>query len=160
MGLDITAYSHVKKVKGEFDDDKHVNVYILETFKEQADGLTEGCYEVCEYGIERFRAGSYSGYNEWRGWLASIVGKSDKEIWETPDPSIPFVELINFADNEGTIGPRTSKKLHADFVKMYPEALKAASKLDAETSTWYLGRYFKWMDAFELAQWDGFVKFH
>ena len=71
-----------------------------------------------------------------------------------------FYELINFADNEGTIGPKTSAKLYKDFVKMYPEALKAASKLDADTSMWYLSRYFRWMDAIELAQYDGFVRFH
>lgn len=160
MGLDITAYSHAKKVNGEFDDNKHTNVYIIDAFRKQADGLKEGCYEISEYGVERFRAGSYSGYNEWRDWLAHVVGKSDKEIWANPDPSIPFVELINFADNEGTIGPKTSAKLYKDFVKMFPEVLKAATKLDVDTSMWYLSRYFRWMDAFELAQYEGFVQFH
>ena len=160
MGLDITAYSHAKKVDGEFDDDKHTNVYIMEGFESQADGLEPGCYEVFEYGIERFRAGSYSGYNEWRNWLASFVGKTDKAVWEDPDPKIPFVELINFPDNEGTIGPKTSKKLYKDFVKMWPVALESASRLDIDTSMWYLSRYLRWMDAFELAQYDGFVTFH
>lgn len=160
MGLDISAYCHAKKVDGEFDDERHVNVYIVDAFKTQADGLTEGCYEVNEYYHKHFRAGSYSGYNEWRNWLAHVVGKSDKEIWEDPGPAIPFVELINFADNEGTIGPKTSAKLLKDFQKMYPEVLKAAGKLDPDTSIWYLSRYFRWMDAFECASHDGFVRFH
>ena len=160
MGLDISAYSHVKKVKGKFDDEKHTTLCIIDALRQQADGLEEGCYEVSEYGVERFRAGSYSGYNEWRDWLAHVAGKSDKEVWADPDPTIPFVELINFSDSEGTIGPKTSAKLYEDFVMMWSKALKAASKLDADTSRWYLSRYLRWMDAFELARYEGFVRFH
>ena len=68
-----------------------------------------------------FRAGSYSGYNQWRNQLANLVGTTDKRIWENPVPG-PFVELINFSDCEGTIDSKTSAKLAKDFQEYQGEA--------------------------------------
>ncbi len=163
MGLDISAYYGAKKVDGDIEDDHHVNIYILDAFRKQADGLIEGCYElpVPWYFGEHFRAGGYSWYNAWRNWLAGVVGKTDKEIWENPDPSIPFVDLINFADNEGTIGPKTSGKLHEEFVRLWPDALKATKKIeDNYTAIQYMTVYLRFSDAFETARNKGFVVFH
>jgi len=63
---------------------------------------------------QRFRAGSYSGYGEWRNSLATVAGfRSARHAWENAH-SGPFFELLNFADNDGVIGPEVSAKLARD----------------------------------------------
>ena len=66
---------------------------------EQADGLLGGYDGVsAEVG---FRAGSYSGYNEWRAILCRMAhGVDPAELWDNPEKykGKPFFELINFSD--------------------------------------------------------------
>lgn len=80
-----------------------------------------------------FRAGSYSGYNEWRRKLAALVGIEDvREFWTRTEgleqagkePTGPFWQLIHFSDCEGAIGPTVAKKLVKDFEKFEDEAKK------------------------------------
>jgi len=70
----------------------------------------------------------------------------------------PFVELIDFADNEGIIGPRTSAKLAADLVdwKSRAEAHAAAFENEDE-GRFFLDCYAEWTRAFDLAKNGGVV---
>jgi hypothetical protein len=122
MALDITAFSRARFVAPKADNDyeeheeEHVYVYAVD-WPERLDGREPGWYAV-DGDAMHFRAGSYSGYNHWREQLcAAALGVHPKEVWEDPASfdGRPFVELINFADNEGAIGPKTSAKLLADF---------------------------------------------
>lgn len=173
MGLDITAYRNVEAVrplnKGVDDDgyaEKLARFYNNKDFRGRFDGLEEGMlYRYAE--AHGFRAGSYSGYNAWREWLASLVAgypKSDHERYGVAEKlaaatvwngaSGPFSELINFSDCEGTIGPVVAAKLAKDFAE-YDEKAKAASP-----EGWEYERYQHWRKAMEMAADHGAVDFH
>lgn len=117
MGLDISAYSKIKKV----EDPEEATIYIRRGIPEndQAKDIAEGEYvqdDICE--ISGFRAGSYSGYNYFRNLLAvAIHGVTATKIWELPDTfsNKEFYNIINFSDCEGHFGPSVSEKLHQDF---------------------------------------------
>lgn len=160
MGLDITAYERItweadqEQANQDYETETRpmARVYINPDFVAPADGLETGYYR--HEGEEMsFRAGSYSGYNQWRRWLASLVGITPEQVWNDPQPG-PFVELINFSDCEGAIGPATSAKLAADFEAWEDRAYQHA------TDKWNWERYCEWKQAFKLAAKGGFVKFH
>jgi hypothetical protein len=79
----------------------------------RAEGLQEGPHDYAEGW--QFIAGSGASYGGWRNQLAILAGyPSEEAVWENPVPG-PFVELINFSDNEGWIGPVVAAKLAKDF---------------------------------------------
>jgi hypothetical protein len=145
MGLDIVA---MNKAKLTADGDA-VAVYNANGF-DCLDGKPEGRY-TGETEIH-FRAGSYGGYNDWRKWLSyTFLGVTPEKVWENPEKFAgkPFVELINFGDNEGTFGPVTSAKLAKDFQDNLASVI--------ESDSWEREKYVDWQRAFELAADDGFV---
>jgi hypothetical protein len=157
MGLDISAYSRCLFVHGESEqtdacyDLDHIHVYpAAEAFVSRLDGRQVGCY-VSDGAQVGFRADSYGGYNAWRAELCRLVlGVEPEMVWADPVSYAdrPFISLINFADNEGAIGPETSARLYADFLRH--THLSAA-----------LGqRFTEWTDAFRIAADHGFVVFH
>src|ERR1700676_3888564 len=70
MGLDITPYVCLQP-KSEPEPDAYLSGNAAE-FAARADGLTDGPYAAARQ--MHFRAGSYSGYNEWRDQLAKLAG--------------------------------------------------------------------------------------
>ena len=163
MGLDITALGKAARQEIDTEDDEAiddaydrglVDVWVNESFAEQADGLASGFYASDE--MMGFSAGSYSGYNRWREWLSeTMLGQPPEKIWECPSlaAGLPFTELINFADNEGIIGPTTSAKLARDF-----EANNLAAHKTGKT--YFIEIYNNFRKAFEMASDDGLVQFH
>ncbi len=177
MGLDITAYEHLTLKKAitlktrqadEWADEEEGEnngwVFLYDTAW-RGDGLKEGWYKP-EGERYRFRAGSYGGYNGWRTHLCqAMLDVSAKALWETQEHPLvatrflgkPFVELINFSDCEGVIGPRTSKKLATDFAEHKD---KFAATLDPKlTDFGYAESYDDWTKAFALASETGAVHF-
>lgn len=179
MGLDITAYSHLKAVGKHYDGDwceneNHVSAFAYAEFPQSFRGipvlstmqsggsafLEGGCYETTDATEEHdFRAGSYGGYNQWR---------ADLQEWFNPlrVTDGPFYELIWFADNEGSIGPEAAVDLLADF-REHAAAYAAAHVEDPVTGrypagegNWYRAKYQDWTRAFELAADGGLVRFH
>ena len=73
-------------------------------------------YSGCEDSFA-FQAGSYMYYSKWRNQLAEMAGLGSAEAVRTnPEKEgLPFVELINFSDCEGVIGPKVAAKLAKDF---------------------------------------------
>ncbi len=165
MGLDIRAYNQIEFVcegsalNVESPEAKGL-VYLYafpgEIFQARADGFKDGFYKV--HGAQLiFRAGSYSGYNQWRNILSEIMlGTSANSVWETPKEfeGYPFYELINFADNEGIIGPKTSMKLSLDF-EMHREKIAERARFQM----WILETYDHFAEAFKLASDNGVVEF-
>ena len=163
MGLDIRAYSRCRfvaqRVDGDYDEheDKHVLVYVLDAFLERLDGKPQGWYAV-DGESAHFHAGAYGGYNRWREQLCeAALGVHPKIVWDDPErfAGRPFVELINFADNEGAIGPKTSAKLLADF-SQHPDL---PGQVDNEPFDWFERKYWEWHKGFALAADAGFVVF-
>lgn len=168
MGLDITAYQGLSPAPHaevdadgnpvEFDKFACFSPTIIEWTDTQFPGRTEGVKPgVYTFAAEHgFRAGSYSGYNAWRDWLARIAGwSSATACWESGKSAGPFLELINFADNEGVIGPKVAAKLAKDFAE---HETKAEQMADGET--YYLEKYREWKKATEMASDNGAIDFH
>ena len=162
MGLDIAAYRRLKVVEyPKFDeygdlenwDTEWLPGESMEWSEEHFPGRGEGVDSKTVYTWEEefgFRAGGYGAYNWWRSQL-NLFANSDH-------PSNDFMELINFADNEGVIGPVVSKKLVEDFEKNEEKA-KAFSKTLKE-GKWWFGQYLNWKKAFKMASDNGAVDFH
>ena len=158
MGLDITAYRKLMVVENpELDEDGDLIDWdnqwqpggSMEWSEKHFPGRGEGVDHRQVYTWEEstsFRAGSYSGYNWWRAKLKQFA-KDDA-----------FQELINFADNEGVIGPIVSKKLAKDFEQNRGQAIEFAKTLD--DGEWWIGQYKRWQEAFEMAADNGAVDFH
>ena len=140
MGLDISAYSNIEYIGDDeegLETKQYTQIYLNRHFSAAADGLKNGFYA---YEVKHsFRAGSYSGYNDWRSKLKNMV-----------DNEKDFHELINFSDCEGVIGSVTSKKLLEDFKKW--DNVASAKKHFYES-------YKEWQKAFELASNNGCVSF-
>lgn len=178
MGLDITAYRDIKKLDCVFDSGgepidpqtrepvsvDYFQANINPDFPGRASDLTED--GVYSFGDSiGFRAGSYSGYNQWRETLAMIAGypavdyercgatskRHDAGAWAAG--SGPFFELINFSDCEGNIGAAVSGKLANDFAEFQ-------AKADAHDDEYWRDKYAAWRKAFEMASNNGAVSFH
>jgi len=168
MGLDITAYRKLTKTNVAVLDssgypENYVNFWKarhVATTEQEFPGRTEGIEAEAVYShSERmdFRAGSYAGYNAWRDRLARLAGhESAKGAWDKPPPAgSPFIELINFFDNEGIIGPVVSAKLAADF-----SAHREMAERFEWPDRWFFEAYCLWQKAFEMAADGGAVSFH
>ena len=125
--------------------------------------------------VYSFRAGSYSGYGEWRDLLSKValdMGAAD--VWDKIDggetyETIPFSEHINFSDADGVIGPVASKKLYNDYVMYEKEIMNRLDRfylkfedyeIDGETYDWFKQKYKDWKEAFRIASDNGAVIFH
>lgn len=180
MGLDITAYERAveadpatcdKDSAGIWcENESHKRAMVYEGFERSARGLKldqdQGeyfglsvgpCYEVGSWSEAFwFRAGSYSGYTRFRDNLAkAALGVPAVEVFNAPGAyeDQPFFELINFADNEGTIGPEAAADLEKDFVELGEKVLPQLDEYDQES-------YHNWLKAFRLAAHTGLVDFH
>lgn len=159
MGLDITYCAKAERLRDfvneDYDYDKEDSLYVNPGFIAQADGLTDGIYAV--EGTDSFRAGSYGSYNHFREQLARMVGYSPDDAWEGRVVDRPFIELINFSDCEGSIGPKTSAKLANDFAAHQATAGVIESNVHDAT---FAQRYRQFRAAFETAAKGGYVSFH
>ena len=176
MGLDITAYEGVEFI-APYSADKVDELYTQGGFPlcrigshaSRADSLEDGVYKLkdkwCE--VYEFRAGSYSGYNSWRRMLCEAVyHMSDLSFWEATHKgdvtSGAFLELIDFSDCEGVIGPETSKKLARDFEMNLKDIMAWAldTITNQEELAWFMVKYMDWWKAFRVASNKGAVSFH
>lgn len=201
MGLDIGVYKNVKQVTDESVLEKIQNGeesphhmayelgYVVPWFNEHFPGREEGLkqvpYEVADQWS--FRAGSYSGYGDWRRELAMLVGIGDIEsFWsrvvklekQGQEPDVPFWQLLHFSDCEGAIGPVVCKKLAKDFAdweeraKTYAKEMHEASRIAVDypfeeaieghglssEGSYFWKKYQEWKQAFEDGI-EGWVQF-
>ena len=163
MGLDILAFEKVTLTEehptededGEYCGDRDNHYYITGG---RLGGLqAQRCYDTSGQEMH-FRAGSYSGYSEWRNALSEVaVGVPADRAWNEPQKySIcPFYELIDFSDCEGVIGPSVAHKLARDF-RIQRETVRPRLEDKGE---WYAEQYDLWQNAFALAAGEGMVYF-
>lgn len=174
MGLDITAYKGVKPINepalDEYSDvlgraAKQVVISIGNSEWKQGDDLEVG--QVYEFSdVISVYSSSYSTYGNLRNELARIAGYKPLiagskyrgiyaarvcDEWEQGKRGI-LSELICFADNEGEIGTKTTRKILND--------LNTVSKRADELNEWNLGLLTDLIQTFEFAAVDGFVQFH
>ena len=190
MGLDVSAISQVRPIdipeeielwseeyyvwEEEQDFDGHVwNLYHHPHFTEQSAGLPDGAV-VGEGEYYTFRAGSYSGYGEWRDLLSKLaLGIGAKDLWDKVDDGgygeIPFSQHINFSDADGVIGPVAAEKLYNDYVRYEKDIMNMLDRfylkfedeeIDGDTFHWFKVKYKDWKEAFRIASDNGAVIFH
>jgi len=174
MGLDIRAVSGLKLIKA-YDIAKDIDDFYELAYgrfrriflKEEpgfnrGDGLVDGVYDYVDNF--NFRAGSYGGYSNWRNQLSLLaLSVPAKAVWDDPKKFAgqPLVELIDFSDCEGFIGPRTSAKLALDFRSLWVSIASRVNNIlrtDGE-GKYFMARYDDWTQAFELAADNGAVHF-
>jgi len=173
MGLDITAYETVDLTpvpRGDGEDDwpKYIAVWNNSMFETRArplearpdaEGRPTVRYRIDSGRAVSFRAGSYSGYNRFREELCRLAhGIEPRDLWKACAENGgmvpgPFVEMINFSDAEGIIGPEACARLADDFDEYYEQAKGC---LDS----WNLRTYEDFRGAFRLAAGAGCVQFH
>ena len=166
--MDTTAFEHASPVIPCDQDDEdheftdHVIAWVDEGFGRSLRGLQMGvCYDVVGE-MTGFRAGSYSGYGEWReGLTRRALRISGLTVGKYPSIFVnqPFFELINFSDGEGTIGPEAASDLAADFGALRAK-IAARPLADPEEEAWFMEVYDQLQCAFERAAGGGgLVKF-
>lgn len=174
MGLDITAYEGIGFAPpghGIDEDGRpdsaagYDGAFINPHYPSRADDLPNPCVFADCRDQRHFRIGSYSGYGRWRESLAELAGypavKSSHGLshsegaWAAAGG--PFHELIDFSDCEGTIGPRASAKLSADFADWRERAQAFAA---ARQNGRFLEVYEQFAQAFAMAAEGGAVCLH
>jgi hypothetical protein len=164
MGLDIVYFTNVQALAPPGDvesvaewanENQAIRYYVLDGMEGRLAGLDAEWVRGEFAGM--FRAGSYSGYNQWRDLLArTVLGVGAGEIWASAHglEGKPFVELIDFADNEGCLGPVVCAKLNTDFETHRNEFINGAGVDDYDVEL-----YDKWAEAFAATAEGGIVGF-
>lgn len=170
MGLDISVFTNAVPVPFQHEygeqcwEAEHHRAFCYDGFEHSLRGLEKDRCYTADYAFG-FRAGSYSGYGEWRDLLCQCVyeDKKGQELWDLAklDPEkakdVPFYELINFADNEGTIGSEAASDLYHDFQDHLVIVRAKMERLDP----WYAQSYDTWLKATMVAgNQHGMIIFH
>lgn len=170
-GLDLSVYEKLTAVRsprvgsdGEPLEKNQVKLAPV-GYPERFEGLRSGAVYQYQSAFE-FRAGSYTGYADWRNELAKLAGykqtpyrwfdgqtvlRYDATVWQ--QQSGPFWELIAFSDAEGVIGPVVCKRVYRDFVTFQTAA---SQHPDAD----FRSAYADWTKAFAMCAHGGAIVFH
>jgi hypothetical protein len=143
VGLNIMVYNNVVLTDDhEYTehcwDHGHIRPFVVsQDMYRSLDGLEmHRCY-VSTDDEWYFPVGAYSTYNKFRDVLSmTALGVKAETVWGnlTEYADKPFFRLINFADNEGIIGPRAASSLATDFA-----IEEVRSKMIIEWEYLYLG---------------------
>jgi hypothetical protein len=175
MGLDITAYQYATKADPQPVSDEEswengdlTKAFVYNGFEHSLRGLEADCWYRVSGATVEFRAGSYSSYGEFRRQLSlAALGASPEEVWRDVDTyrERPFFELVNFADNEGTIGPEACADLAVDFENEREAIFTRWTESPTEEgiydeTSFFRAKYDDWAAAFKLAASTGLVELH
>ena len=190
MGLAFEGLQKVGYIGPDVDvdmdteDGKYVRLFTIAGVPDRSDGMKPGWY--MRFG-ERFNWSNtpYSWYGDWRAALGAMVGVDVHKLhrMKRPPKTGPFIELLNYADNQGFFGPTTSTKLLSDFESHRPHAVAFAAELDkmwraggkplsitvkgshrplrgSEPGTQFLELYDAWTAALRVASPEGVLHLH
>lgn len=174
MGLDICAYSNimkqpepgVQKVVGKLLSSLGEEILEVTEVTDRCHDLEEGVYlDTFDTIQHHFRAGSYSGYNQFRNRLSkALLGVEASAVWEDPSSfeGRPGYEMIDFSDCEGVISSSVADKLYKDLVEnkeVFENSLIKNENIqrDSHEFEWAMETYNDFIYAFELASENGIV---
>lgn len=169
MGLDVTAYSKLKKVPknkwSRYSKDTLFDVawnnewgifYMIPELKEYADDVE--AYIPYEYEDELYlRAGSYSGYRQWTEMLKEIATTIGYDVNK---PDSPFQPFLSYDAVEGVVGATHAKLFFMDFIKNRQLAHTYARMHFGAEAQWFSEKYDEWMNVCELAADGGAIQYH
>lgn len=164
MGPQFNVYSKLAKMRmeevrlyedGTPEETRVTSFYSNPEFPAHISGLDSTIFYRCNGKKMKFGAATYDEYCEFKNHLAKITGfASAEELWKTSGP-IFFMELINFSNCEGTIGPIISRKLYHDFKDNYDRAEEYFVKLEDGKKFWI--HYQNWCKALSVARNNGAI---
>lgn len=103
----------------------------------------------------KFGTSTYEEYFEFKNHLAQIAGFENlEELWGCGQPAF-FIELINFSNTEGTIGPIICRKLYNDFKDNYDIAGQYFLRLEDGKKFWV--HYQNWCRSLSVARQNGAI---
>jgi|TARA_B110000914_G_C15451442_1_gene441137 hypothetical protein len=146
------------------------NGYFEKYWTKHLDPFKTGYYRDEGDSEHSFRVGSYSYYGNWRKLLALAIGfEHIGDIWKLGpyNEDIPFIELLDFSDADGNLGPTVSNKLYNDFEGMQDRVYEfidnmmfgviPGNKLNMTEVRDFKIVYEDWKLAFEIARDSGMV---
>lgn len=155
MGLQITAHNRLELVddckieEKEYFENTHSRVITLfdnPEFPYHIGSLKGQTLYKVKGQTFSFRSGNTRSFKDWKEWLAKVGGYNNlSDVWKTKQLG-PFIELLNFSDSEGTIGPILSRKLSQDFNDYENNAIAMGGDL-----AYGMDFYKNWKKAFNLA---------
>lgn len=136
-------FGNLKRLKNQYNPKSfNVPVHNYKGFRNRCTMFKDGFYDADILG--KFRAGSYTGYGAWRNLLCEMANEmSEGELWARADPSLHFYELIDFADDKGTLDYKVCERLLKDFDAFDQKA----KSLDNEDLDWFYEAYKLWHEA-------------
>lgn len=156
MGLSIRVYNNLKIA--DENQDNSFEIYVIdESWKNKVKNFEYGKSYTGDL-INDSLSYPYSSHNRFREALIRLVQREDlldaegKIKWNELPSNLPFIDLIDFADNEGCLDFEVAKNLFEDFYQW---------KLDAEKylSEYELSIYKKWMQICKDASDNGVIVF-
>lgn len=159
MGLDVTAHRNIKFLTIDEPTEEQWEEGVFQAFvidpswKNRISELKDQGFYTSEE-TEHFVSYGYGNHTYLRNQVCKMIGR-DSEDWQKDklEQGSDFEEWLNFADNEGVLDCKTSKKLLNDFKKWESTA---EEKLDE----WFLSGYKNWIKTFEFASENGAVEYH
>ena len=171
MGLGCKAYKNIRQMtveEIEYDEYKDEQLNVIERFPKNGKqfwlnkNFPHAAKDIRPDAVYTYEdsmswmAGSYSGYNQWRSWLATIGGwTGSEEAWKTGEWGDPFFEMINFSDCEGTLGTLVCQKLLKDFIEFQYRVDQLSDQHSYNKEL-----YATWRKALEMAADNGAISFH
>ena len=159
MGLDVYGYRDVAITYDEDDYDFIVSV-IDDNWKYKVENLSYGDKYIGEK-VDASVSYGYGMHNRFREELIRIIGRNDLIVndridWDKlcADNTIPFYELINFADNEGCLDYKISEKLYDEFLEWKDIAITYCGD-----NLRLKGYYLDWLEIFKYTRDNGVVVF-
>ncbi|MGJ5813626.1 hypothetical protein [Paludibaculum fermentans] len=164
MGLEVWVYAGLTKADNvEVDRDGYPKDWSRYWRAVVVNG-TEFSYPGRAAGLEQdaiyeytnqwdFVAGTAKTYNAWRDALARLAGYESAQavVKSPPPPGSPFVEMIDFFDHGGVLGPVVCGKLARDFAAFQAKARAVGGG--------FYALYYVWHGAFEATAGNGALRF-
>lgn len=156
MGLSIRVYNNLKIA--DENQDNSFEIYVIdESWKNKVKNFEYGKSYTGDL-INDSLDYPYSSHGRFREALIRLIQREDlldaegKIKWNELPSDLPFIDLIDFADNEGCLDYEVAKNLFEDFDQW---------KLDAEKylSEYELSIYKKWTQIFKDASDNGIIVF-
>ena len=148
--------SEIKLYEGDKPLEKNVaSFYSNPEFPAHISGLDSELFYKCNGKRMLFGAATYIEYGEFKNHLAKIAGfETAEKLWTSGVPTF-FLELINFSNSVGTIGPVICQKLYSDSKDNYEIAEKYFINLDNGEKFWM--HYQNWCKALHVAKQNGAI---
>lgn len=164
MGPQFNVFSKLSKMEmsevklfedGTPEEERIATFFSNPLFPAHISGLDSNMFYRCNGKKMRFGAATYEEYQKFRVHLARVAGFTNELELILKGGPLYFIELLNFSDSEGTIGPMVCKKLYNDFRDNYDIAEEYFKGVEEGGKYWM--HYQNWCKALSVARQNGAI---